>query len=319
MKVAVFAVPGVQMLDLAGPMDVFAEANRLLGNADAYQVEIVGLTLDTVVADNGTRFLPDVSLRTAKGPYDTLLVAGSPTISKYETNCELLDWITMQSRSARRLGSICTAAFVLAHAGLLNGRKATTHWGSAERLRRMFPKVEVEPNRIYIKDGAIYTSAGVSAAMDLTLALIEEDHGRSIALRIAKELILFLKRPGGQSQFSMHLAAQVSDAGPLQGINEWILANLTKDLSVETLSNHLGISTRSFARLFKRETRVTPRDYVEAARVEAARRILEDSETPIKIVASLCGFADQAGLRRAFLRRINITPAEYRQNLRPAE
>ncbi|HEY4368642.1 MAG TPA: helix-turn-helix domain-containing protein [Steroidobacteraceae bacterium] len=217
----------------------------------------------------------------------------------------------------RRIGSICTGAFLLAHAGLLDGRRATTHWNSTARLAEMFPKIRLEPNTIYMKDGPIYTTAGVTASMDLALALVEEDHGRSIALRVAKELILFLKRPGGQSQFSMHLEAQAAEIGPIRDILEWIRDTLAENLAVDALAARLGMSSRNFARLFKRETDVTPGDFVEAARVEAARRMLEESDTQLKKVASMCGFAGHSGLRRAFMRRLKVAPADYRSRFRP--
>lgn len=319
MRIAILAIPGVQMLDLAGPMDVFSEAATLLRDEFAYSLKIVGLSMGPVTALNGTRFLPDMSIEESLEGFDTLLIAGSPGIRKFEDHRELVQWIVRESHHVRRLGSICTGAFLLGKAGLLNGRRATTHWNSTSRLAEMFPKVTLEPNTIFVKDGPVYTSAGVTASMDLALALVEEDFGRSVALRVAKELILFLKRPGGQSQFSVHLEAQVAEIGPIRDINEWIIDNISEDLSVETLAARLGMSSRNFARQFKRETGMTPGDYVEATRVEAARRMLEESDTPLKRVASMCGFADQSGLRRAFMRRINVTPVEYRQRFRPAE
>jgi transcriptional regulator GlxA family with amidase domain len=319
MRIAILAIPGVQMLDLAGPMDVFSEASNLLGDPEAYTMTIVSLSSEPVTALNGTRFLPDATIATSLEGFDTLLIAGSPGIRKYEDHSGLVQWILRESRHVRRVGSICTGAFLLAHAGLLNGRHVTTHWNSTGRLAEMFPAIKLEPNTIYVKDGPIYTTAGVTASMDLALALVEEDHGRSVALRVAKELILFLKRPGGQSQFSVHLEAQVAEVGPIRDIHEWILDNLSEDLSVETLAARLAMSSRNFARLFKRETDMTPGDYVEAARVEAARRMLEESDAPLKKVASMCGFADQSGLRRAFMRRIHVTPVEYRQRFRPPE
>jgi transcriptional regulator GlxA family with amidase domain len=319
MRIAILAIPGVQMLDLAGPMDVFSEVNNLLRDPEAYSMTIVSLSSEPVRALNGTRFIPDATIESSLEGFDTLLIAGSPGIRKYEDHPELLQWIVRESRHVRRVGSICTGAFLLAHAGLLNGRRVTTHWNSTGRLAEMFPLVKLEPNTIYVKDGPVYTTAGVTASMDLALALVEEDHGRSVSLRVAKELILFLKRPGGQSQFSVHLEAQVAEIGPIRDVHEWILNNLSEDLSVEALASRLGMSTRNFSRLFKRETDMTPGDYVEAARFDAARRMLEESDTPLKKVARLCGFADQSGLRRAFMRRINVTPIEYRQRFRPPE
>jgi transcriptional regulator GlxA family with amidase domain len=272
-----------------------------------------------VTALNGTRFMPDAAISDDLGDVDTVLIAGSPGIREHEQNPDLIAWMTKYASRVRRLGSICTGAFLLAHSGLLDNRRATTHWNSVGRLAETFPKVKVEPNRIFVKDGPIYTSAGVTASMDLALALVEEDYGRRVALRVAKELILFLKRPGGQSQFSMQLAAQVSEGGPVKDIHEWILANLSGELSVEALAGHLGMSVRNFARLFKRETGVTPGDYVESARVDAARRMLEESDNPLKKIASMCGFTDQSALRRAFARQFNVTPNEYRQRFHPAE
>jgi transcriptional regulator GlxA family with amidase domain len=307
------------MLDIVGPADVFSEANVQIGDPNAYEVQIVAVGLEMVVAANGMRFRPDIATTSSLRGFDTLLVSGSKDVYKHEGNRELISWIATESRYVRRVGSICTGAFLLAQAGLLDGRRATTHWNSTARLADTFPKIKVEPNRIYVKDGPIYTSAGITASMDLALALVEEDQGRNVALRVAKELVLFLKRPGGQSQFSAHLAAQVSEIGPLRNVRNWILENLSDDLSVERLAKRLGMSTRNFARMFKREINMTPGDYVEAARVDAARRILEETGMPLKKVASTCGFGDQGGLRRAFMRQINVTPAEYRQRFHPPE
>jgi len=319
MRIAVLTVPSVQMLDVAGPMDVFSEANTLLRDPRAYELRIVALSAEPVIALNGTRFLPDMTIDSSLEGFDTLVIAGTPGIRDYETHPQLIEWIAREAPHVRRIASVCTGAFILAHAGLLNGRRATTHWNSAARLAQTFPEVKVEANTIYVKDGPVYSSAGVTASMDLALALVEEDHGRSIALRVAKQLILFLKRPGGQSQFSVHLETQVAEIGPIRDIHEWILENISGDLSIEALASRAGMSSRNFARLFKRETDMTPGDYVEATRVDVARRMLEEGNIPLKKVASLCGFADQNGLRRAFMRRINVTPVEYRQRFRPPE
>lgn len=319
MRIAILAVPGVQMLNLAGPMDIFAEACRLLKDRQAYSIEIFGLTMDPIVTQNGARILPDRSIDDGLENVDTLLIAGSPTVADYEEQPQVSAWISQAARQVRRLGSTCTAALLLARAGALDGRRATTHWNSTARLAERYPNIHVEADRIFVKDGPVYTSAGVTAGMDLALALVQEDHGRPLALRIAKELVLFLQRPGGQSQFSMHLAAQAAEVGPVRDVQDWILGNLRKDLSVEALAARAGMSGRNFARHFKRETGSTPGDYVEAVRVEAARRILEESDTPLKKVAALSGFGDQTGLRRAFARRIAITPAQYRQRFRPPE
>jgi transcriptional regulator GlxA family with amidase domain len=228
----------------------------------------------------------------------------------------LIAWLVGQSRYVRRLGSVCSGAFLLARAGLLTGRRATTHWNSAARLAKNYPNVRVEPDHIFVKDGPVYTSAGVTAGMDLALALVEEDHGRGVALRVARELVMFVKRPGGQSQYSLHLAAQVTERSPLRDIQESILNDLSAELSVEVLASRAGMSVRNFSRMFKRETGTTPGDFVEIARVQAARRMLEESDTPLKKVAYVCGFSDQNSLRRAFIRRLGVTPIEYRQRFR---
>jgi transcriptional regulator GlxA family with amidase domain len=315
-RIAILSVPGVQMLNVTGPMDVFFEANNQMGNAPKYVVDIVGLNADPVKALNGTRFIPDETIHTVLGAYDTVLVAGSPGIREYEENKELIEWLVGRSHHAKRVGSICTGAFLLAHAGLLDGRRATTHWNSTARMSRMFPSIKVDPSPIFVKDGPIYTTAGVTASMDLALAMVEEDHGRRVALRIAKQLILFIKRPGGQAQFSMQLAAQISENGPIRNTQEWIIGRLEGNLSAASLALRAGMSVRNFDRLFKRETGTTPGDYVESARVEAARMLLEDGNASLKEVAAKCGFSDQSGLRRAFVRRLDVTPAEYRQTFR---
>jgi putative intracellular protease/amidase len=198
-RIAILSVPGVQMLNVTGPMDVFFEANKQTGYAPKYVVDIVGLNSEPIKALNGTRFMPDETIHTALGEYDTVLVAGSPGIRDYEENPELIEWLVARARQARRVGATCTGAFLLAHAGLLDGRRATTHWNSTARMTRTFPSITVDPSPVFVKDGTVYTTAGVTASMDLALALVEEDHGRKVALRIAKELILFMKRPGGQA------------------------------------------------------------------------------------------------------------------------
>ncbi|MFM0065623.1 GlxA family transcriptional regulator [Paraburkholderia aspalathi] len=316
MRIALLVFPGIQMLDLVGPMDVFSEANCQLGDPNAYVLQTVAPVNEMIVASNGLRFLPDASISEAVTDIDTLLVAGGPRVSEYEENAELTEWIMEQSRYVRRLGSVCSGVFLLARTGLLTGRRATTHWNSAARLAQMYPNVRVEPDHIFVKDGSVYTSAGVTAGMDLALALVEEDHGRSVALRVARELVMFVKRPGGQSQYSLHLAAQVTERSPLRDIQESILNDLSADLSVEVLASRAGMSIRNFSRMFKRATGATPGDFVEIARVQAARRILEESDTPLKKVAYLCGFSDQNSLRRAFMRRIHVSPTEYRHRFR---
>ena len=228
------------------------------------------------------------------------------------TNPVVADWVRGVSKSARRIGSVCSGAFVLAHAGLLDGRRVTTHWNSIDRFAAQFPDIEVELDAIYVKDGSIYTSAGVTAGMDLALALVEEDFGRRIALKVARELVMFLKRPGGQSQFSAPLAAQIAERSTNRDLQNWVLDNLAQPLSVEQSADRAGMSMRNFARNFKRETQLTPAEFVERARLDTARRMLEETKQPMKRIASVAGFGDASTLRRAFLRQLGVTPADYR-------
>ena len=202
---------------------------------------------------------------------------------------------------------------MLAAAGLLDGRRVATHWSAAERLAAAHPMLRVEPDAIYVRDGQLYTSAGVTAGMDLALALVEEDHGRELALRVARELVMFLKRPGGQSQFSAHLAAQTAERSAIRSLQDHVLGHLRSDLSVPALAARAGMSERNFARVFRAETGVTPAEFVETARIDAARRLVEESELPLKSLADAVGYANADGLRRAFARRLGVSPADYRR------
>jgi transcriptional regulator GlxA family with amidase domain len=209
---------------------------------------------------------------------------------------------------------VCTGAFLLAEAGLLDGRRATTHWASCRELARRYPRVQVDPDPIFVRDGNVHTSAGVTAGMDLALALVEEDHGREVALGVARWLVLFLKRPGGQSQFSAQLSAQLAAREPIQELQAWVIENVDADLSVEALARRAGMSPRNFARVFTRETGVTPACFVETARVEAARRRLEqEGARGVEAIAAACGFGSAETMRRAFLRRVRVSPSDYRE------
>lgn len=320
MRVALLACPRVQLLDVVGPSDVFSEANRQLGRPGAYRVQVVGTAPGLVKGSSGLRLAVDATVQQARGCYDTVLVAGSPYVDAMAEDPAVTRWLQAQARSARRIGSVCSGAFVLAAAGLLDGRRATTHWGSAQRLAAEHPQVLVEPDSIHIRDGNIYTSAGVAAGIDLALALVEEDHGRELALKVAREMVVFLKRPGGQSQFSAHLAAQT--AAPdgrdcIREIQEHVLSHLRDDLSVPALAARAGMSERNFARVFRAEAGMTPAAFVEAARIDAARRLVEESALPLKSLADRVGYANLDGFRRAFVRRLATTPAEYRKRFCP--
>ncbi|MGO4304304.1 GlxA family transcriptional regulator [Cupriavidus sp. RAF12] len=316
MRIALLVLPGVQMLDVAGPMDVFSEACRLLGKPDAYTLQVISLSTTTVTASSGVRLLPDASLADACDDIDTLLVTGSPRLGDYLAVDGLTDWLVRQARRVRRLGSVCSGTFLLAHARLLTGRHATTHWGSVARLARDYPEIRVETDPIYVKDGSIYTSAGVSAGMDLALAMVEEDYGRRVALQVARELVMVFKRPGSEPQLSLHLNAQFSERRAVADVQDWIPGHLSADLTVGALAGQVGMSVRNFSRTFKRDTGHTPADFVEIARVQAAGRLLRESEMPIKKIAFLCGFSDQNALRRALMRRLALAPVAYRRRYR---
>ena len=248
---------------------------------------------------------------------DTLLIAGKGDLDEI-TNKKLIDWLKHNTKSIRRICSICEATFILAEAGFLNKRKATTHWRSCDKLERLYPDIKVEKDSIYVKDGHIYTSAGISTGIDLSLALVEEDFGREIALMVARILVLYLKRPGNQSQFSNVLMHQSVDYEPIKLIQDWILNNLDKVLTVEVLAQKALMSPRNFARVFLRETGVTPAKYVEKLRLETARRRLEESKLTLEQISNECGIGGTDNLRRIFIRHLRTTPSDYRRNFTTA-
>ncbi|MDB5364559.1 MAG: AraC family transcriptional regulator, partial [Rhodospirillales bacterium] len=246
-------------------------------------------------------------------PIDTLLIAGCPTAADDRPPPAVLDWLQQTAPKTRRFGSVCSGAFLLAAAGLLDGRRITTHWAVARQLAERYPRVEVDDDSIHVRDGKVRTAAGVTAGLDLALALVEEDLGRDIAMRVASQLVMFFKRPGGQLQFSRKGEAAPQGRSALQEIQRWIAANPGLDHSVPSLAQRMELSPRHFARLFRSEVGMTPAAWVEAARVTAARALLEDGHDAPKQVAARCGFADADVLRRAFARHVGVTPAEYRK------
>lgn len=312
-KVAILAMPGVQLLDVIGPSDVFAEANRQLGYG-YYTIEIVSTKPGPVRGSSGVQVMVDRTIYEPPGEIDTLLIAGDPQIQERPISEAILLWVKSVSEQADRFGSVCSGAFVLAEAGLLDGLRATTHWSQAGEFARRYPDVRLEPDRIFTSDGKVWTSAGVTAGIDLALALVEKDVGMDIALAVARELVVFLKRPGGQSQFSTHLIAQTAQRSPIRTAQEFINDHLSANLAVPELAKRVGMSERNFARLFKQEVQMTPAQYVESMRLEAARRLAEDAKIPMKSVATQSGFGDIITLRRAFLRKFSISPASYRKS-----
>jgi transcriptional regulator GlxA family with amidase domain len=315
MTIAILATPGVQLLDVSGPLDVFAEANAQAGN-EAYQLRVVGSALGTIRSSSGVRLMPDMVIgQRLTEKIDTLLVAGAPNMAEASVDRHVVDWVREVARSVRRYGSVCSGAFLLAKAGLLNGRRVTTHWAVADQLAEAFPAITVDSDAIHVRDGRLRTAAGVTAGLDLSLALVEEDLGREVAMKVAAQLVMFFKRPGGQMQFSRKGEAVPVGRSALQETQRWIVAHPGEDLSIAHLASRTGLSSRHFARLFRQEVGVAPAAWVQEARVAAARRLLESGQTVPKQVASQCGFANADTLRRAFVRVVGVTPAEYRKRM----
>lgn len=311
--IAILAMPGVQLLDVSGPLDAFAEANVQAGRV-VYRLLIIGGEAGAVRSSSGVRLVADHGIgEDIAGEIDTLLVAGCPNAAEEPVPMTVVDWLKRTTPHVRRFGSVCSGAFPLAAAGLLDGRRVTTHWAVARQLAQRYPLVTVDEDAIQIRDGRLRTAAGVTAGLDLALALVEEDIGRDIAMRVASQLVMFFKRPGGQLQFSRKGEAVPQGRVALQEIQRWIAANPGLDHSIASLAGRMELSPRHFARLFRCEVGMTPAVWVESVRVEAARRLLEDGHAMPKQVASLCGFADADVLRRAFSRHIGVTPAEYRK------
>src|ERR1700730_3723835 len=317
-EVVIVVYPGVQSLDLTGPLEVFSGAQLLLDlehdhNRLGYHVSVVSRDGAQLATSSGLMIAPDASLSEAPSAIDTLIVAGGYGGIDASKDTALIDWLRQAAAGARRTASVCSGAFLLAQAGLLDGRRVTTHWASAEELAKRYPAVEVDPEPIFLRDGDVWTSAGVTAGMDLALAMVEEDLDREVALTIARHLVLFLRRPGSQSQFSATLATQQPHRESLREAQRHAVENPAADLSVEAMALRAHLSPRHFARSFRAEVGVTPARYVEHVRLEAARRQLEDTSDPVSTVAASCGFGTPETMRRVFLRSLGVSPAEYRR------
>jgi transcriptional regulator GlxA family with amidase domain len=307
------AFDGVQILDVAGPLQVFVTANESIakaGGPQPYTVRIVARQASGVAASAGIA-LATQALSPPGDAVDTLIVAGGPGVEAATEDKELVAWITARAATARRTASVCTGACLLAATGILDGRRAVTHWSFCDDLARRFPAVQVEPDPIFVRDGSVWTSAGVTAGIDLALALLEEDLGRDVALAVARYLVVFLKRPGGQAQFSAALSLQTGEA-QFGKLHAWIDANLARDLSLPNLAAQAAMSERSFSRHYLEATGVTPARAVERLRVEAARQLLSDTRMPIKRIARQCGFGTEETMRRSCLRLLSTSPQDYR-------
>lgn len=312
------AYPDVQILDVTGPLEVFSRTSRYLRDEglrkdDAYRVEVIGLERGWFEASSGLRLHADRGFADVGRGIDTLLIAGGLGTSRFQKHPGLRRWIRAQARHVRRLASVCTGAFFLAEAGLLKGKHATSHWASCERLAREYPDVVVEPDRLFVREGGIYTAAGVTAGIDLALALVEEDLGRETALAVARHLVMFLRRPGGQAQFSAQLAVQFAEREPIRELQAFILDHPTADLSVPKLARRAGMSPRNFARVFTREIGTTPARFISAARVETARRLLEETSGDLETICAQTGLGSTESMRRAFLRLVGVSPSQYRE------
>ncbi|MFC7259149.1 GlxA family transcriptional regulator [Streptomyces lutosisoli] len=303
----------VQSLDVTGPLEVFAGAEAR--HAGSYRIRTASLDGAPVRTSSGLTIVPDHALADVPDPHTLLVPGGQGTRGP---DPRLTDWLRDHGPRAERLVSVCTGAILLAEAGLLDGHRATTHWAYCDKLARDHPAVEVDPDPIYVRDGQVSTSAGVTSGIDLALALVEEDLGRETALLIARYLVVFLRRPGNQAQFSAQLAAQTAQREPLREVQQWISEHPGGDLSVESLAARARLSPRHFARAFQTETGMTPGRYVDRVRLEHARRLLEDTADGIEEISRACGYGTPEAMRRAFVRTLGSAPAEYRRRFRPA-
>lgn len=313
-RVVLLAFPDVQILDVTGPSEVFAIADRICSGA--YSIELVTPGAGELQSSGSLRLVADRDIEHCTGPIDTLLVAGGLGVRAVMEDRPLLDWLAAAAARSRRVASVCTGAFLLAQAGLLDGRRATTHWSACRRLAEDYPSVQVELDSIFVRDESTYTSAGISAGIDLALALVEEDLGSRVALQIARMLVLFMRRPGGQAQFSNTLESQSVQISGLRELQAWIADHLDDDLSVSALAQRAFMSPRNFARVFASQTGQTPGRYVESLRIERARTLLQGGERTIEGVARACGFGTVETLRRSFSRRLGVSPSDYRDRFK---
>jgi transcriptional regulator GlxA family with amidase domain len=313
-QVEVLSFPDVQLLDVAGPVQVFADANDRAARPHApppYRIRVIAPEGAPIRATSGLVFatepLPDPA-----EPLDTLIVAGGHGVMRAAEDASLVEWLKVRAGAARRTASVCSGAFLLAAAGLLDRRRAATHWEVCDLLSRRHPAVTVEPDPIFVRDGAVWSSAGVTAGIDLSLALVEEDLGRAVALGVARHLVVFLKRPGGQAQFSAALSLQSAD-DHFADLHGWLAEHLAENLSLSRLASQAAMSERTFLRRYREATGLTPARAIERLRVEAARQFLAETRLPAKRIAARCGFGSEETMRRSFMRLQGVSPQDYRQ------
>jgi len=321
--IVIIAPPMTSILDVAGPLEVFAKTVDYIQNyipviKESYTTHILSVDSSTIVnTSSGLPIVCEGGIESINYEVDTVLVAGKGS-SENKVLQNVLDWLKANAPNIRRIGSVCAGAFILAEAGLLDGRRATSHWQVCEKLARLYPAIKVEKDPIYVKDGNIYTSAGISTGIDLSLAMVEEDFGRDVAVMVARVLVLYLKRPGNQSQFSNILMHQTVDYEPIQVVQDWVVDHLAEELTIEILAEKASMSPRNFARVFLREIGITPAKYIEKVRLEAARRRLEETRLTIDEISNECSIGNADGLRRLFLRHMRTTPSDYRKSFTTA-
>jgi transcriptional regulator GlxA family with amidase domain len=310
-NLAIVLYPDVLLLDVAGPLEVFSIANRYLAPEDQYRFCTISSTERSVRASNGMTLVADCVLNDAPKVFDLLLIPGGPGAYNHRDEA-LQDWLREATQVAGRYGSICTGAFILGETGLLDSRRVTTHWNYTERLAQRFPAATVQTDQIYLEDGKLITSGGITAGIDMALAILAQDHGKQIAVAVAKVLLVATQRQGGQAQFSPMLADLAREGSPIAKVQQHVLEHLADELTVEILAQVAGMSLRHFARVFSRDTGMSPMSFVHSARIDHARQLLETTDLPLKTVAYHSGFRNERCMRVLFCDRLGLTPAQYR-------
>lgn len=318
-RIAIVIHEGVQALDVAGPNDVFAEANAYVATEDRYETLLIAADRRPLRASNNMQIVADLGFDEAVDGFDILLVAGGPTLPDAAPDPKLMNWLRLAPDRAKTYGSVCTGAFALGHAGLLDGHRVATHWQNAQKLAALFPAAHIEQDLIYLRDGRLVTSAGVTAGIDLALALVGQQHGPDVALKVAKRLVVVAQRQGGQSQFSPYLTATADPASPIARIQDYVRSNLVGRHTLKSLAAEVGMSSRNLARHFVQEAGITPHEFVERARIDAARMLLEGSDRALKAVGHDCGFGTADRMRIVFSERLGVTPAQYRASFRRSD
>ena len=314
-RVVFVTAPDAQILDVAGPLEVFTSANRLINDA-RYRTDVVTSTGGPIATSCHLQIIT-TPISTIRAPIDTMFVAGGIGVAQAMQDRYLIHNVRRLANGATRVASVCTGAFVLAASGLLTGRRATTHWEWCAPMAVMFPDIEFVPDAIYVRDGDIWTSAGVTAGIDLALSFIAADHGQQAAALVARHLVVYLQRSGGQAQFSLPLAAQTAEREPLRQLLAWAIDNPASDLTVAALARRMNLSERQFARVFKSDLGITPAAHIETMRIECACRLLETTTLAVDQIASTCGFGTTETMHRAFRRRLNTTPGQHRRHFSP--